>query len=87
MFLSIILGLLGMCLVVMALFYLVTMILSSNNNNDSSDMEYLMQEEDENAGEGNTKEEQIYTIDNSNPVKYLGRYLTYNQPVEFCPLD
>ena len=73
------LGLLGMCLVVMALFYMVTILV--NSNSDSSDTEDLIGAED--FQEVKTKEEQIYIIDNTNPDKYLEKYLTFHQPVDF----
>ena len=77
------LGLLSMCLVVMALFYMVTILV--NSNSDTSDTEDLIGAED--CQEVKTKEEQIYIIDNTHPDKYLEKYLTFNQPVDFLPLS
>ena len=77
------LGLLGMCLVVMALFYMVTILV--NSNSDSSDTEDLIGAED--FHEVKTEEEQIYIVDKTNPDKYLEKYFTFHQPVDFLPLS
>ena len=79
--LSVSLGLLGMCLMVMAFSFMATIIVT--NNSDSSDTEDIIGDiEEVNDVEDNEKEEQVYIIDNAN---YLTKYHSFYQPVKYFP--
>ena len=80
---SVSLGLLGMCLVVMAFSFMATIIVT--NNSDSSDTEDIIAHIEEDDVEDNEKEENVYIIDNANSVKYLNKYHSFDQPVKYFP--
>ena len=82
--LSVSLGLLGMCLVLMAFSFMATIIVTTNS--DSSDtVDIIADIEEVNDVEDNVKEENVYTIDNANCVNYLNKYHSFNQHVKYFP--
>ena len=78
--LSVSLGLLGMCLMVMAFSFMATVIVTTNS--DSSDTGDIIGDiEEVNDNEDNEKEENVYIIDNANCVNYLNKYHPISQHV------
>jgi hypothetical protein len=79
--LSVSLGLLGMCLMVMACSFLATIIVT--NNSDSFDTEDIIGDiEEVNDVKDNENEENVYMIDNAN---YLNKYHSFDHHLKYFP--